>query len=765
MSDYKNPNSPVDERVENLLSLMTLKEKAGQLNQYLTGFSSFDMIDGDFFPNKTFTDEVERCGGIGVLYGLFRADPWSKRYYQNGITAKDMPKVANRFQKYVIEHSRLGIPMLMSTEVPHGHQALDGYLLPVNLAAACSFNPQLAKKAFGVCGKQLRASGVHLGLVSSLDMLREPRWGRSEECYSEDPYLASSFAKAVVEGLQDGDPDVGTEGVVAVVKHLCAQGVSTGGLNAAPAPIGERELREIHLPSLKACCEAGAKGCMAAYNEIDGVLCHGNEKLLTGILRDEFGFNGVVMADGGALDQLKYLTDSYEGCAAIGIKAGVDVSLWDRAFTTLEKAVNDGLVEESYIDRAVRRVLKLKFQMGLFENPYVDESHTPEHFNFQEYPESLELARESVVLLKNQDGTLPIDPSKINSIAVIGPNADDIYNQIGDYTPIQREGNYTTLLSGVKEVASNVKVRYAKGCSVRGDSKEGFAEAIEAAREADLVILALGGSSKRNFDLNFDTNGAVISDGSLVDDMDCGEGVDTSDLKLGGVQEELAAEIFALGKKTVTVSIQGRPLCLTSLAQKAHALLCAFYPGPMGGRALAEIIFGQVCPSGKLSVSLPSYPHQTDFYYNKKLSVSRLRFTDREPKPLYPFGFGLSYSCFSYGLPTPSKNLLTVGDLENGQSFDIYVEVENTGSIDAFETVQLYISAKTSPITRRVKELKGFQKVFIEAGKSKKLRFTLSKEELSIWDTNMNFTVPKSKITVYAGSDSSTENTCEIEVQ
>jgi beta-glucosidase len=753
----------IDGKVDKLLSQMTLKEKAGQLNQRLLGFNCFDEQDGEFVPNELFISELKLYGTMGMLYGLFRADPWSRRTYQNGISGKNMAKTANRFQRYVIENTRLGIPILFCEDCPHGHQALDGYLLPVNLAMACTFNPPLLEAAFSVCAGQIRESGAHISLVSALDMLREPRWGRSEECYSEDPYLASQFAASAVRGLQGNTGGIiDRRHTIAVVKHFCAQGAGAGGLNAAPASIGERELREIHLPSSKACCDAGVKGFMASYNEIDGVPNHANKKLLNGILRDEFGFKGIVMADGCALDRLMCLVSTPEEAAAIGITAGIDVSLWDSVFPFLESAVEKGILPVEYIDQPVRRILRLKFEIGLFENPYMEEHRNTVPVNHANYSQSLELARQSAVLLRNGDNLLPLDASKIKTIAVIGPNSDDIYSQIGDYSASQKEGNCCTLLEGIKQLAGSCQVLFARGCGIRGDDTSLFNQAIETAQQADVVIIAAGSSSKRNFNIQFDSNGAVLPASTITDDMDCGEGLDVSDLSLGGVQSRLIAEIEKLDKPAVTVAIQGRPLCFSEL--KSQALICAFYPGPMGGLALAEILFGKTVPSGRLSVSLPAYPHQTDFSYNRKMAVKNLRYVDQAAEPLYPFGYGLSYTAFEYGDLKIENPRLNAVDISNGAAFTISVTVTNTGKYDAYETIQLYISAKTSPVTRRVKELKGFKKIFIRAGEKAESVFSLGKDELSVWDRDMRLVIPKTEITLYCGPNSGEGLEAAIEI-
>ncbi len=376
MIKYKDKTLSINERVDDLLSRMTLQEKVGQLNQHMYGWNAYEKTSQGYRLTDAFKAEVAFGDGMGALYGLFRADPWSAVTYENGLRPHDNASFSNQIQRYVIENTRLGIPVLLSEECPHGHQALDGTLIPTNIGVGSTWNPQLMEEAYAYIAAEIRSRGAHIGLVSALDILRDPRWGRAEECYSEDPYLASQMVVAAVRGLQGytrGELKQSNK-VAAVLKHFCAQGAAEGGRNAAPASIGERELREIHLPGMKTGVEAGAMGCMAAYNEIDGIPCHANRKLLTGILRNELNFKGVVMADGHAIDRLSMQTGDYPSAAALALHAGVDLSLWDKGFKTLEEALEKGKVEEAWIDRSVKRVLHLKFTLGLFDNPFTDES-------------------------------------------------------------------------------------------------------------------------------------------------------------------------------------------------------------------------------------------------------------------------------------------------------------------------------------------------------------------------------------------------------
>ncbi len=729
---YQNSALSARERAENLLSHMTLKEKAGQLNQRLYGFSIYERRGEEIELSREFKEEVEKYSGLGVLYGLYRADPWSGKTYDSGLTGNLAVKAYNQVQKYVMEHSRLGIPMLLSSECPHGHQALDGYLLPVNLCSGASFHPELLEEAYEVCGEQLKQLGVDLALVSTLDILRDPRWGRSEECFGEDPYLASEFAKAAVTGIQK-------KGVAVVAKHYCAQGEGTGGINASAARIGERELREIHLPAVKASVDAGVKGVMAAYNEIDGIPCHASHWLLTKVLREELGFSGVVMSDGVAIDRLDCMTGDRTVSGATALKAGVDIGLWDEAFGLLEEAVERGLVTMQELDRAVLRVLMLKFERGLFEQPYLDENKDVANYSIESHPQSYRLALESAVLLKNKDQILPIKLEKLRSIAVIGPNADEIYHQLGDYTPPIREGEGITVLKGlqdmVREAGAKVEIRYSRGCGLFDGSREEFTEAVELAASSDLTILVLGGSSSRFGEAAFDKNGAVISRGKIS--MDCGEGVDCANLELPGLQKELIQAVAKTGSRVITVLLQGRPYAVTEAAELSDGVLCSFYNGPWGGKAIARLLCGAENPSGRLPVSVPSHTGQLPIYYNYKDSYTR-NYYDAGKEPLYCFGHGLSYTSFQYDDFHIDRKEFTASEVEEA-GVKISFSVTNTGKMDGYAVPQLYLRDIQATVTRRVRELKAFDKLWVPAGETVEGVFVLTAEKLSYWNHEMRY--------------------------
>lgn len=721
-------------KAKELLANMTLQEKIGQLNQKLYGFGIYERNGDEISFSQEFKDEVEKYGGLGTLYGLYRADPWSQKDYENGLYGENAVKAYNQMQEYVLEYSRLNIPALLSTECPHGHQALDSYLLPVNLNMGATFHPELIHSAYSVCGKQLRQMGVDLALISLLDVVRDPRWGRSEECFSEDPYLCSRMAEQIVKAVQD-------EGVSVVAKHFAAQGECTGGINASAARIGERELREIHLPAMKACADAGVDGVMAAYNEIDGVFCHANHHLLTDILRDEMGFDGVVMADGCAIDQLNVVTGDCVRSGAAALRAGVDIGLWDEAYGHLDEALEKGYITEEDIDRAVLRVLELKVKRGLFESPLLDENQKPEEYSYEKYPQALQIARESVVLLENRNDILPLS-KETRKIAVIGPNADAVYNQLGDYSPQVKRENCSTVLDGVRSYLGD-KAVYVRGCGVFDGTQEELEEAVKLAEQSDITILVLGGSSSRFGEVSFDANGAAISEHGVS--MDCGEGVDTAELSLPAVQRELAEKIFATGSKVITVIIGGRTYALDEVAEKSDAVLYGFYPGMQGGKAIGEILFGEVNPSGRLPVSLPRCTGQLPVYYNYKNSYRSMHYYNIPDGAAYTFGYGKSYTNFEYEDISFGKKDVAIEELhKNG--IQVEMSIKNIGEQDGYAVPLVYIAGEQGSVVRRAKELKGFQKIWLKKGESKKVSIFLPSEAFAVWNSEMKFTVEPGRV-------------------
>lgn len=741
---YRQPQAPIEERVRDLLSRMTVQEKIGQLNQRLYGWHALEK-DGDGVRlTGVFTDEVARWGGMGALYGLQRSDPWSGRTLETGIGAESAARAANAVQRWVRENTRLGIPVLLVEECPHGHQALDSTVLPVNLAVASSWDPQAYEAAAAHVAAQLRARGGHIALVSALDMLVDPRWGRSEECFGEDPHLAAVLTEAVVHGMQ-GAP-AGPLGVFApdkaavVLKHFAAQGAGTGGHNAGPVPIGPRELAEIHLPAARAGVRAGAAGFMAAYNEIDGIPCIGNADLLTGLLRRDWGFEGIVMSDAHAVDRLGEMTGDPLRAAATALRAGVDLSMWDDAYALLEAAIGDGLVGEQDLDLAVGRVLTLKFRLGLFERPYVNEGAAgdegAEAVEVAPLPPardlSVDLARRSLVLLRNSGGLLPLSPD-LGRIAVIGPNAHSVLHQSGDYTAPQPPGTGTTVLDGVRAAAARAEVRYVRGCSLVGPEAGGLDAAREAAAWADVVVLVLGGSSAREEDATFAATGAVLVDGRPTG-MTCGEGVDLADIALHPAQRGLARAVASAGTPCVAVLVQGRPHALGGVDDVCDAVLCAWYPGPDGGAAVASVLFGSSAPSGRLPVSVPRSSGQLPVTYNARQHEAA--YVDQPGTPAYPFGFGLGYTTFAY------RELAASAE---GGRVTARVRLDNTGTRPGTETVQLYIRRLASRTWPRQRELVAFRKVALDPGCSA--------------EVELSFDAPDAeRFLLIAGPDSATDS-------
>lgn len=734
MKLYQDSSYSPQERAKDLLRHMTLAEKVGQINQRLYGFQIYDRDGENVTLSQEFCDEVEHYSGLGVLYGLYRADPWSQKTPQNGITAELSKKIYNQVQEYVIQHSRLGIPMMMSSECPHGHQALDSAMLPVNLAVGCTFNPELVREAYASCGEQLKAGHVDLALMSVLDVMRDPRWGRSEECYSEDPYLSSKLAAAAVSGMQSAK-------VMAVAKHLCAQGEGTGGVNASAARIGERELREIHLPSMEACCREGVKGVMAAYNEIDGIFCHANPYLLKKILRQEMGFQGVVMADGLAIDNLKNVTGDIMEAGVLARKSGVDISLWDRGFSLLEEAVKEGRISEKEIDDAVLRVLELKFEAGLFEHPYMEENMK----SGAEYGTarlSEKLAEESVVLLKNEKDILPLQGMEKKRIAVIGPNANDRYRQMGDYTPPVEAQNCRTVLEGMRELAPNgVTISYEKGCDVLEGTAEERDRAVALARQSDVVVLVLGGSSSRYEGVSYDANGAAnLSSGKIA--MECGEGMDVADLELPLVQRALFEALLETGKPIITIIIAGRAYAIENISSKSTALLYSAYPGPWGGRAIANILYGWKAPEGRLSFSIPASTAQLPVYYNYKSSYLAMNYCNERRGALYSFGSGFGYTHFSYQdiclVPTEKPN-----------NYILQMKISNEGKRAGVAVPQFYIRRLQASTTRRVRELKGFTKVYLEPREEKFVQIPVDEQTFYLWNYEMKYVLEEGRVGLY----------------
>ncbi|MDK8192137.1 glycoside hydrolase family 3 N-terminal domain-containing protein [Paenibacillus sp. UMB7766-LJ446] len=766
MMIYKDKSKSVEERVEHLLSLMTTEEKAGQLIQPF-GWQTYTNDEGNITLNESFKQQVEN-GGVGSLYGALRADPWTGVTLENGLSAREGAEAVNLIQRHAVEHSRLGIPILIGEECSHGHMAIDGTVYPVPLLLGSTWNVDLYRDMCRAVARETRAQGGAVTYSPVLDVVRDPRWGRTEECFGEDPYLIGELAVASVQGLQGESLDQ-EDAVAATLKHFVGYGSSEGGRNAGPVHMGWRELLEVDLYPFRKAVEAGAQSIMPAYNEIDGIPCTVNTELLEDVLRKDWGFDGLVITDCGAINMLSnghdVATDGLEASVQ-AIQAGIDMEMSGEMFGQyLVQAISEGKLEMHVLDQAVRRVLALKFKLGLFEKPYVDADRAAEVIGSEEHIQlARQLAAEGVVLLKNEAAALPLSAATAGRIAVIGPNADQAYNQLGDYTSPQPKSKVATVLDGIRSKLAvsksghsgegsdgnsngEVEVLYAPGCRIKGDSREGFEHAIETARQADTVIMVVGGSSARDFGegtIDLKTGASNVSDNSW-NDMECGEGIDRMTLGLAGVQLELIQEIHKLGKTLVIVYINGRPITEPWVDEHADAILEAWYPGQEGGHAIADILFGDVNPSGKLTISIPKHVGQLPVYYNGKRSRGK-RYLEEDLEPRYPFGYGLSYTTFDY-----SELKLSTESMTADETVTVSVNVTNTGACRGAEVIQMYVSDLVSRVARPAKELKGFAKVNLEPGETQTVTFHIGAEQLQYIGRDLTPVVEPGQFHIHIG--------------
>lgn len=698
------------DQIDQLLSQMTLEEKCGQLTCPI-GFNFYGKDGDSLWLSDDFIGMMDTLP-LGSCWAVLRADPWSRKTVETGLHPAESAQLLNRMQRHAVEHTRLGIPLLFCEETPHGNMAVGTTVFPTGIGQASTWDPELLERMGEVMGREIRLQGAHIGYGPVLDIARDPRWSRVEETLGEDPYLSGVLGSAIVKGMQ--------RHVYATLKHLAAYGIPQGGHNAATADVGPNRLMSDYLPSFeKAICEGGANTVMTAYNTIDGVPCSANAWLLRDVLRQTWNFKGVVFADLNAVNALyatQHVAADPAEAAAMALKAGVDIDLGGYNYGGfLKEALQRGLVTEADIDRAVRHVLQLKLDLGLFENPYIDETLAETEVGT---PESAQLAKqvalESAVLLKN-DGILPFGDA-IKKVAVIGPNADNKYNQLGDYTAPQDPDRIVTMLEGI-QAKGRAEVLYARGCAIRDEAAEWIDEAIKVAKQADVVVLVVGGSSARDFQTSYEETGAAIVD-KHISDMDCGEGYDRSTLKLLGRQEELMQRVYALGKPVVTVYIQGRPLDMNLAAEQSNALLTLWYPGMEGGSALADILWGDFNPAGRLPISIPRSVGQIPVYYSQPVTGD---YVEESAQPLYPFGYGLSYTVFEYG------------DLEiNG--LEVACTVTNVGSCDGDEVVQWYLRDEVAPLAPASKLLKNFERIHLHKGESSRLVFRLEEASLKPGD-------------------------------
>lgn len=734
---YQDRSHSAEVRTRDLLRRMTAEEKIGQLCK-LDGFRSYTKIDGRYVINQTFKDTVLRCP-IGSMYGLIRADWWTQKDWDSGIPPERMNEAVNLFQKYILENSRLGIPLYIAEEAPHGLMALGATVFPTGLGLGGAWDADLIRRVGRIIGREARAAGVQTVYAPLLDIPRDPRWSRAEENFSEDPYLTSILGREMTKGIMEED-------IVVTLKHFAAHGSPEGGHNTWPSHVGPIELRNCQLRPFREAIKAGAKSLMSAYSDVDGEPSSGSYHLLTEVLRHELGFDGFVVADRGAIPRLvwsRIAADDAEA-SATALKAGCDVDegCLEMHSSGLREALRRGLITEEDLDVAAGRILKVKFEIGLFDQPYA-ESRPAEICGHRKHQEvALEASRKAMTLLKN-DGILPL--KNIRSLAVIGPNADHVMNQLGDYTAPQRREDVTTVLDGIRKIAleEHIAVSYASGCRIRKIDYSGFADAVKLAEQTDATVLVLGGSSTK-YGSNMarsETGAAVVSE--ILDndesDKESGEGTDRATLNLSGVQLELFDALRKTGKPVIVVLVQGRPLLVNEFMDHAAAVLLAWYPGNRGGQAIAEVLFGRYNPAGRLPISIPYSEGQLPVFYNA-VPNPRPRYVDGPGEARLKFGYGLSYTTFTYSELKISGRRAAV-------------TVTNTGALPGEEVVQFYLTDLASSVLRPYRELCAFERIMLQPGESRRLEIELTNEMLGYYDHKLRFVVEPGKFKLAVGGN------------
>lgn len=704
----------LEQKVDSVLSLMTLEEKVGQLVQYS---SKFDTGTRTRKP-KEGHEELIRQGRIGSLLNIFGAEE------------------TKRLQKIAVEESRLKIPLIFGLDVIHGFKST----FPVPIAEASSWNPKLVEYSARMQAIEASAAGIHWTFNPMVDIARDPRWGRIVEGSGEDPYLGSVMAAARVRGYQ-GDNLAAENTILACAKHYAAYGAAEGGRDYNTVDISEKTLREIYLPPYKAAVEANVGSLMASFNEIGGVPSSANHFLLTKILRDEWKSTAFVVSDWNSIGELvpHGIAKDLKHAAELAIKATVDMDMEGSAyFNYLVELVKEGKVDIKLVDGAVRRVLLAKFKLGLFDDPYkycdvIREKNIV--LNKEMIESTKKVALESIVLLKNENNLLPLKKD-LKSIAVIGPLANSKDDPLGPWAQQGEPQNVITVLEGIKNKLGNkVKINFAEGCSITGKDKSGFEKAIEAVKNSEAAVVVLGES--RNMS---------------------GEAQSRATLDLPGVQEDLIKELYKTKKPIVVVLMNGRPLTINWISENIPAILETWFLGIQSGNAIADVLFGDYNPSGKLPVTFPKYVGQIPLYYNHKntgrpYNHEQPRYTsfynDFTLEPLYPFGYGLSYTKFEYSNLTLDKK-----QIKKDESLKVSVDVKNTGKYEGEEVVQLYIRDLVGSVTRPVKELKDFIKINLKPGETKKVEFTITPDKLKFYDINMNYVVEPGDFKVFVGTNS-----------
>lgn len=739
---YRDASLPVEQRVGDLLSRMTLEEKVGQLRCTLA-WNYYEIKGNKVVPSAEFVKDLTE-GHIGMLWATYRADPWTRKSLANGLTPTLAAKAGNALQKYVIEHTRLGIPLFLAEEAPHGHMAIGTTVFPTGLGLAATWCTDVAEAMGRVTAKEVRLQGAHISYGPVLDISRDPRWSRVEESYGEDPVLTGAIGAAVVRGLGGGQLSK-PYSTLATLKHFIAYGTTEGGQNGNPSIVGQRDLLQTFLPPFRKVIDAGALSVMTSYNSLDGIPSTASDYLYTDILRRQWHFKGFVVSDLYSIDgiwETHHVAANLQEAGTMALRAGVDEDLGGKAYAELIDAVHRGLVSEAMVDTACARILRMKFEMGLFEKPYVDVKAAAQVGSADNAAVALDAARKLVTLLKNQAGTLPL--RKDVRVAVVGPNADNVYNMLGDYTSPQPDGKVKTILMGIRDKVGADHVEYVKGCAIRDTLHTDIPAAVAAAKRADVVVVAVGGSSARDFKTSYKATGAAEADITSVSDMDSGEGYDRATLTLLGRQQELLAALRQTGKPLVVVYIEGRPLDKSWAAAHADALLTAYYPGQEGGQAIADVLFGDYNPAGRLPISVPVGEGQLPVYYNKRAPKPH-NYVEMSAAPLYPFGYGLSYTRFAY------SNLSVT---PQGSDYLVSFDVQNVGDRDGEEVAQLYLHDQVASVSQPMLQLRHFARVAIKKGATRRVSFTVTPEDLSIVNREMQTVVEPGDFDVMVGGSS-----------
>ena len=727
---YKDPSLSIDIRLSDLLSRMTLEEKVGQLLCPL-GWEMYEIHGNEVCPSGKFKQLIKERN-VGMLWATYRADPWTKKTLANGLNPEMAAKAGNALQKYVMENTRLGIPMFLAEEAPHGHMAIGATVFPTGIGMAATWSPELVKEVGQVIAKEIRSQGGHISYGPVLDLTRDPRWSRVEETFGEDPVLSGILGASMVDGLGGGNLSQ-KYATIATLKHFLAYAVPEGGQNGNYASVGIRDLHQNFLPPFRKAIDAGALSVMTSYNSIDGTPCTSNHYLLTQLLRNEWKFRGFVVSDLYSIEGIHeshFVAPTKENAAIQSVMAGVDVDLGGDAYTNLCHAVQSGQMDKTVIDTAVCRVLRMKFEMGLFEHPYVDPKIAAKTVRRKEHIElARKIAQSSITLLKNENSILPLSKT-INKVAVICPNADNRYNMLGDYTAPQEDSNVKTVLDGIITKLSPSRVEYVRGCAIRDTTVNEIEQAIEAARRSEVVIVVVGGSSARDFKTSYKETGAAVAEEGSVSDMECGEGFDRASLSLLGRQQELLESLQKTGKPLIVVYIEGRPLEKNWASEYADALLTAYYPGQEGGNAIADVLFGDYNPSGRLPISVPRSVGQIPVYYNQKAPRNH-DYVEVSSSPLYSFGYGMSYTTFEY------SDLQVVQ--KSARCFEVSFKVKNTGKYDGEEVSQLYMRDEYASVVQPMKQLKHFERFHLKKGEEKKVTFVLTEEDFFL----VNYTLKK----------------------